>query len=75
MPTYYVVANVAYTITAASEEAALDAIGAGTAPDPSPITALVYRSERSYLEADKVNYAHRRRYDSRSAAPVDDRRR
>lgn len=62
MPNFYVVANVAYELSAANEEAALEMVERGNAPSPKPISARVYETERAYLAAAKVSPAARRQW-------------
>jgi hypothetical protein len=62
LPDYFVVSNVIFKVTAASESAALEAVESGTAGAPEPISAVVYGSERDYLNAAKVSHASRRQW-------------
>ena len=62
MPDFFVVSNVIFRVTAANEAKALEAVELGTAGAPEPISAVAYRNERAYLNAEKVPHSSRRQW-------------
>jgi hypothetical protein len=60
MPPFYVVASVAFEVTADSASDALEAVRAGTAGPYEARAAAAYPHQRAYENADKVSHSSRR---------------